>query len=723
MLLRSTLSLTIFFFSLIAQSQNVIYSYTFDSNVQGWETQSLSNAGYWDWTSNGKADQGTYWDSRPSIDETSNGALVYDGDYMISSNQGEPGSTYSTAITSPILDFSSYSRVYIKFNQYFRNYESSTSLEVSTDSGLSWNTIDINEDVKRNVETSNKDYEIIDISDFAANELEVNVRFLFDGQYYFWIVDDIYFYDEYPVIPTYPSFIGEYLTEHGYPYKVDDAGWPYIPNEAIVNFVPGTPESVKGALRKEVGAIVKETCVCNTLETWLFLDSLLEGAIGLSSNGLTTGADEQISTSTTASEIDDIDFNKYVKGDLTVGPFVQPDIEDILDAHKPSKGKSPLKIAIIDTGIDILHKRLNNVLYKSQDIPYNQLDDDENCYPDNYVGWNFVDDNNNASDDHGHGTHVAGIVEQYVQPLYKNQKVQIIPYKTHDSKGLANLFDVTCAMYQSIKDKVSVVNCSWGFYGNESAVLKTAILQAYKRNITVVAATGNDSIYLVDSQQYPACYKLPNVISVGSYNIDRTDGIVINSLFSNFSAKFVDVLAPGVSIYSTVPYNSYDYKTGTSMAAPAVAGIAARKYLMGYTDPVAVKSSILDDAQDHDHLTFEVLSGNVLLDADYNFETIDVTISEISNGTSDQNFKKREGFNMNIMDVSIKRLNKQITLEFGADYNNVRTYIINAQGQILRSDEKKNIHAGTVEIINLDALSVGLYFLRINEKVFEFAIF
>ena len=723
MLQKTALLIFILTLSFNAQSQNTIYSYTFESDLESWQSKSLSNQGFWSWSSNGKADQGVYWNNRPSIDETSNGALVYDGDYIINSNIGDTLSNYRTVVISPTLDFSAYSEVFIKFNQYYRNYDSNTSLEISSDLGLTWNTIDLNTGVNSNVETSAKDYEIIDISAYAANELRVQVRFLIDGRYYFWLLDDIFFYDGHPVVPTIPSYIGEYLTLHGYPYEVDDAGWPYVPNEGIVNFAPGTPESVKEELREEVGAILKETCVCNTLETWTFVDDLLEGGIGLSSNGTTTGANEQLSTSNSASEIDETGLNKYVKGDLTVGPFGQPDIEEILEAHKPPKGEAPLKIGIIDTGIDILHDGLDNVLFQSFETPYDEIDDDENCYADNYVGWNFVDDNNNASDDQGHGSHVAGIIAKNTKQFHKKGKIQLIPYKTHDQKGLANLFDVTCAMYLSIKDKVSVVNCSWGFFGNESEVLNAAIFQAYKYNITVVAAVGNDAIYLVDSPQYPACTKLPNIISVGSYNYDKLGKHVVNSSFSNYSSKYVDVLAPGVNILSTVPYNDFDYKTGTSMAAPAVAGIAAEKYLMGYSSPVEIKASILHDALDHDHLKFEVLDGNVLLNT--HFGTVPNNSNQSGNIVSPeiQNISTRDELGLNEMDATLRILNQQISMQFQKNYSKVKIYLYTIHGQRILSKEYENVHKGGIETIEIGDLPSGLYILRANEKNYEFAVY
>ena len=706
----------------VAQSQNIIYSYSFDNDQEGWESNSISNLGIWNWEPDGKADLGTYWYDRPPIDETSNGALVYDGDYIISSNQGDTTLNYETAMLSPKLDFSTNSVVFLKFNQYYRNYDTNTSLEISVDNGVHWSSIPLNEQVKRNVETNPKAYEVIDISSYVAHQPDVHIRFLFEGRFYFWILDDIELYDAQPVIPTSPPYIGEYLTLHGYPYEVDDAGWPYIKRQAVVNFAPGTPESVKDQIRDEAGAIKLESCVCNTLETWEFVDSLLQGAIGLSSLGPQTGADQQVSTSNSTSEIDDIDFNKYVQSELTEGPFIQPSIFDILAAHTTSKIKKKIKIAIVDTGVDILHEHLGQWINLSGDIPNNEQDDNENCYVDDVVGWNFVDDNNNASDDHGHGSHVAGIVADYTMPFQSKGNIEIVPYKTHDDRGLANLFNVTCAMYQSIEDDISVVNCSWGFYGNESQVLKNAMLYAYDHKITIVAASGNDSLFLMDMQQYPACYKLPNLISVGSYNFEKRSETIVNSPFSNYGSKFVDVLAPGVDVLSTVPYNAFDYKTGTSMAAPVVSAIAALKYLNGYTDPEDVKHIILEEAQDHDYLSFEVLNGNVLL-----FEGTD-TETPVDDG-----FYRTDGMNMSInsskltndrkLEVKIDDQGSQLKITFQKDYQTVKAYVINSQGQIFMHKDLKALRQGSVEILDKGNLPAGLYFLRLNEKVYEFAVF
>ena len=726
MLHKAIFSLFILLCSTLAISQNIIYSYDFNIDQEGWENNSISNSSSWEWDSKGKADQGTYWNDRPAINETENGALVYDGDYIITSNQGDTTLNYQTAIASPALDFSTESTVFLKFDQYYRNYDSNTFLEISIDNGSTWNSIPLNEGINRNVETSPKAYEVIDISTYVANEPDVLIRFLFDGRYYFWILDNIILYDAYPVIPTVPAYIGEYLTLHGYLYDVDDAGWPYIPNQAIVNFAPGTPEAVKDSLRDEVGAIKVESCVCNVLETWEFIDSLLEGAIGLSSLGPQSGADEQVSGSASASEIDDIDFNKYVQSELTEGPFVQPGINDILAATSNSKVKKTIKIAIIDTGLDILHEYLDPWLFLSSDEPNNEEDDDENCYVDNIVGWNFVDDNNNASDDHGHGSHVAGIVAEYTKPYQSKGNIQIIPYKTHDHLGLANLFDVTCAMYLSIEDDVDVVNCSWGFYGNESQVLKNAILAANDSKITVIAASGNDSLYLNDLQQYPASYKLPNLISVGSYNMDKRNQMVVNSAFSNYGSKFVDVLAPGVNVLSTVPYNAFDTKTGTSMAAPVVAGLAAQKYFMGYSDPADVKYVILDEALDHDYLAFEVLDGNVLL-----FESGEG--DDQGEGNTTDGYERTENSDLPLfsskladdhkMEATIDNFGQHINLTFNKDYQNVNVYVLNSQGQIFINDQLRVVKKGTVEVINKGNLPSGLYFLRLNEKVYEFAVF
>ena len=205
MYLRSTIFFVSLFLFSDVQAQSVIYSYTFEAGFEGWQNQTISNEGFWDWAANGKADQGTYWNSRPAIDDTQNGALVFDGDYMINNGVGSSTMDYSAAVRSPLLDFSAHPQVFIKFNQYYRNYLSATTLEISTNLGSTWQSISLNTGINRNVETDDKDYKILDISAYVANESDVYVRFLFSGQYYYWILDDISFHTEYPVIPSFPA--------------------------------------------------------------------------------------------------------------------------------------------------------------------------------------------------------------------------------------------------------------------------------------------------------------------------------------------------------------------------------------------------------------------------------------------------------------------------------------------------------------------------------------
>ena len=451
------------------------------------------------------------------------------------------------------------------------------------------------------------------------------------------------------------------------------------------------------------------------MENWIFVDSLLYGGIGLSSGGTTTGTEEQIMSSNSTTEVDEIDFNKYVISDLTEGSFLPSPINEIIKNHKPLNGKESIKVGIIDTGVDLLHEGLNEFLFLSEEDFFNEEDDDENCYTDNVIGWNFVADNNNVSDDHGHGSHVAGIIVDHSRRFDDEMQTVIIPYKTHDIAGLANLFDVTCAMYLAIKDDVSVVNCSWGFYGDGGGILKDAIELAWEHDITVVAATGNDYNYLSDLQQFPACYKIPNVISVGSYDhkekVDSEN--LINAGFSNYGAKFVDVLAHGVDVLSTVPYNDYQYKTGTSMAAPAVSGHAVHKYAIGYVDPIEIKEVILHDAVDYEHLEFYVLDGNVLLDS---WDEEGGSISDYiytPQGNEQVNGQVAE------MEVSYTLSGDRLLLQFNSTYSNVNLYLFNNQGQIVMNGDLLNVKTGDLKELVLNSLQVGIYYLRINEEVIK----
>jgi subtilisin family serine protease len=210
-------------------------------------------------------------------------------------------------------------------------------------------------------------------------------------------------------------------------------------------------------------------------------------------------------------------------------------------------------------------------------------DDDENGFQDDFRGWDFIDpEDNNPDDDNGHGTHVSGTVgaegDNGIGVVGVNWSVSLMPLKFLDEDGVGKVSDEIEAIDYAISEGAHIINAS--FSGSRfSQTEYDAISRARDAGILFVAAAGNDGddSRLVgwdndqeDQANYPASYDLDNIIAVAA--TDPTDSL---AEFSNFGVASVDLVAPGVGILSTTTGNRYKYLSGTSMAAPHVAGLAA----------------------------------------------------------------------------------------------------------------------------------------------------
>lgn len=270
--------------------------------------------------------------------------------------------------------------------------------------------------------------------------------------------------------------------------------------------------------------------------------------------------------------------------------FVSYKTMGVYDAWKYQKkngytvgGSSDVIVAVIDTGVDYNHIDIrNNIWINTGEIPGNGIDDDGNGYIDDYYGWNFVGDNNDPMDDNGHGTHVAGIIaaennDYGMTGVAFNCKVMCLKAGQHS--GAFNNSDIAEAIQYAAANGASVINMSFGGYEISLAV-EDALENAYNTCV-LVAAAGNDgrcNIPFCGAHRgypfYPA--SLPYVVGVMSVN----DSGTFMSSFSNFDHYpynniEYEVYACGEQIYSLFPNNKYVQMSGTSMASPAVAGIAA----------------------------------------------------------------------------------------------------------------------------------------------------
>ncbi|USN48750.1 MAG: S8 family serine peptidase [Pseudobdellovibrionaceae bacterium] len=233
-------------------------------------------------------------------------------------------------------------------------------------------------------------------------------------------------------------------------------------------------------------------------------------------------------------------------------------------------------VAIIDTGLDTSHEVFvdsHAIWSNPSEIPGNGIDDDGNGFTDDVNGWNFVTGDGNMYDDDGHGTHVAGIVLgtglDIFQTPFDESKVQIMPLKFLDGQGVGKTSDAIKAIYYAVNNGAQVLNNSWGG-PSYSKSLHEAVVYSYNAGTSFVVAAGNSGKDNDSTPMYPANLDVPNVISVAA-----TDDSDYLASFSNYGFLSVHLASPGVFVLSTVPGNSYGTSSGTSMAAPFVAGVAA----------------------------------------------------------------------------------------------------------------------------------------------------
>jgi len=253
-------------------------------------------------------------------------------------------------------------------------------------------------------------------------------------------------------------------------------------------------------------------------------------------------------------------------------------------AWEITNGSKDIRVAIIDTGIDYNHPDLKNNLWinegewrdkNGRDISHNGIDDDQNGFVDDVHGWNFVYNNGDLEDHHGHGTHIAGIVGAEggngigIRGVSPNVSLMVLKYYDPNSKSNDNLKNTIRAIRYAIKMKAQIINYSGGGIEYSSEEYQ-AVKDAGKAGILFIAAAGNEKSNSDTAHYYPADYELPNIISVTAINPNAQ---VLPS--SNYGVQSVDIAAPGEGIYSTLPGSKYGLMTGTSQATAFVSGVAA----------------------------------------------------------------------------------------------------------------------------------------------------
>jgi subtilisin len=270
-----------------------------------------------------------------------------------------------------------------------------------------------------------------------------------------------------------------------------------------------------------------------------------------------------------------------------------------------------VKVGIIDTGINLTHPDLHVV--------------------DNV---SFVDGAATGNDDHGHGTHVAGTVaalNNSIGVVGVAPQAELYAIKVLDSSGSGWDSDVISGIQWAVDHDIDIINMSLGS-DQSSTAFELACNSAYNAGVLIVAAAGNSgsSGSTSDCVGYPAKYN--SVIAVGAVNSSNT-----RASFSS-TGPAVEIAAPGVSVYSTYKGGAYATMSGTSMASPHVAGVAALVMSAGVSDEN-------HNGRKNDEVRARLQQGTIDLgtagrDSEYGYGLIDATLavpSEVVNRTPTAN--------------------------------------------------------------------------------------
>ncbi|HKG48371.1 MAG TPA: S8 family serine peptidase [Pyrinomonadaceae bacterium] len=273
---------------------------------------------------------------------------------------------------------------------------------------------------------------------------------------------------------------------------------------------------------------------------------------------------------------------------------------NVAPAWQTITGSAATIVAVIDSGVDFTHPDLT----KNRWTNPHPLDNGD------LHGWDFITDSGEIRDEHGHGTAVAGIIAAEGNNSLGITGVMwragLMSLRVLDNTATGDIADAVEAIDYAVAHGAQVINLSWGTYG-ESVALRDAIERAIRRNVVVVCSAGNSSRNLDASPYYPASFNLTSLISVAA--TDNSDQLAV---WSNWGARSVTLGAPGTNILTTQRGGGYWNVTGTSAAAPMVAGIAGLlKTMRPHGSVAGIARAIATSVRQTRSLAGKVSSGGV----------------------------------------------------------------------------------------------------------------
>jgi thermitase len=287
-------------------------------------------------------------------------------------------------------------------------------------------------------------------------------------------------------------------------------------------------------------------------------------------------------SATSPFEPNDTNFERqhafFNDGSFSLSPSTEDADIDMDLAWRIEKGDESIIVAILDTGVKMDHPEFEGRIWTNEQEMIDGADSDSNGYRDDVRGWDFVNNDNDPSDDSGHGTNVAGILAANgnnnlgYAGVDWNCQLMICKIVDEEKQGLYTMW--ASAIYYAVDHGADIINMSVGGIPT-SKVLEEAVAYAYDNGVVIVASMMNDNKATL---YYPAAYE--TTIAVGSTNPNDERSISFlddASMGSNFG-DHIDVVAPGNFIYGLDYQSDSNFNTfwgGTSQAAPLVSGLGA----------------------------------------------------------------------------------------------------------------------------------------------------
>lgn len=390
------------------------------------------------------------------------------------------------------------------------------------------------------------------------------------------------------------------------------------------------------------------------------------------------------------------------------------------DAWDITTGSDTVLLAVIDTGIEYFHPDLRNKIFMNSgeigndingnDKRFNGIDDDENGFVDDYMGWDFTDRvgfpfdstggdylnwDNDPSDDQGHGTFIAGIAAAETNNITgiagTAPNIKILNLRAFDPGGYGEEDDVAAAILYAVQMKAKVINMSFGD-NSFSLVLRDIIRYAYSQNVVLIASAGNSGSNL---PHYPSGYS--EVICVGNSTID--DAVAPSS---NWGST-IDLVAPGTNVITTSRNSGYSSINGTSASAPFVSATAALILSQQNFSNEEVKQILKSTSDDIGETGWDLRSGAGRLNVERALRVLAPSIVKFNHPTMDF---ATSGNNLLIDATILSAYFQSFKLQLGTGYNPTNW-------QSLIEDGKNQFNQQNIYDLNLSNFQDTVYTLRL----------